>query len=143
MGRMSTGFEQVEVDFLLLADRAEVLNGKLYMMGGAWDRRHIRDIRTPMPLTIVMGVLVPWNLTNEPHRLQIRIEDEDGNPVPPEVEATVNVGRPASATQGQSFRATAVINNRWTRPRYGVYRVAASVRGHAEKRVAFYAVETE
>jgi hypothetical protein len=138
---MSTPLEQVDVDFLLLADRAEVLNGKLYMMGGAWDRRHIRDIGAPLPLTIVVGVLVPWNLTNEPHRLHIRIEDEDGSPVPPEVEATVNVGRPVNATQGQSFRATAVINNRWTVPRYGVYRVVASVAGHSEKRVAFYAVE--
>ena len=133
--------DQVDVDFLLLADRAEVLNGKLYMMGGAWDRRHIRDIAAPVPLSIVVGVLVPWNLTNEPHRLRLRIEDEDGNPVPPEVEATVNVGRPANSMQGQSFRATAVINNRWTLPHHGTYRVVASVAGHSEKRVAFYAVE--
>ena len=139
---MSTAFELVDIDFLLLADRAEVLNGKLYMMGGAWDRRQIRDIAAPVPLTIVTSVLVPWNLTNEPHRLRIRIEDEDGSPVPPEVEATVNVGRPVNATQGQSFRATAVINNRWTLPRYGTYRVVASVAGHSEKRVAFYAVES-
>ena len=139
---MSSGLDQVEVDFLLLADRAEVLNGKLYMMGGAWDRRHMKDIGAPVSLTIVVGVLVPWNLTNEPHRLRIRIEDEDGSPVPPEVEATVNVGRPVSATQGQSFRATAVINNRWSLPRFGTYRVAASMLGQSEKRVAFYAVET-
>ncbi len=138
---MSMPFEQVEVDFLLLADRAEVLNGKLYMMGGAWDRRHIRDISAPVPLTIVASVLVPWNLTNEPHRLRIRIEDEDGSPVPPEVDATVNVGRPVNATQGQSFRATAVINNRWTLPHFGTYRIVASVEGHAERRVAFYVVE--
>ena len=138
---MSTPFEQVEIDFLLLADRAEVLNGKLYMMGGAWDRRQIRDIDAPVSLTIVASVLVPWNLTNEPHRLRIRIEDEDGSPVPPEVEATVNVGRPVNATQGQSFRATAVINNRWNLPRYGTYRVVASVAGHGERRVSFYAVE--
>ena len=138
---MTPGIDQVEVDFLLLADRAEVLNGKLYMMGGAWDRRHIRDIEAPVPLTIVVGVLVPWNLTNEPHRLGIRIEDEDGNPVLPEVEATVNVGRPVTATQGQAFRATAVINNRWTLPRHGVYSVVASVAGQSDRRVAFYAVE--
>ena len=139
---MSNLFEQVEIDFLLLADRAEVLNGKLYMMGGAWDRRHIRDIGSPVSLTIVIGVLVPWNLTNEPHRLRIRVEDEDGSPLPPEVEATVNVGRPVNATQGQSFRATAVINNRWGLPRFGTYRVVASVVGQSEKRVAFYALET-
>ena len=139
---MTSGLEQVEIDFLLLADRAEVLNGKLYMMGGAWDRRHIRDIGSPVSLTIVIGVLVPWNLTNEPHRLRIRVEDEDGSPLPPEVEATVNVGRPVNATQGQSFRATAVINNRWALPRFGTYRVVASVVGQSEKRVAFYALET-
>ena len=138
---MSTPFEQVEVDFLLLADRAEVLNGKLYMMGGAWDRRNIRDIGAPVALTIVVGVLVPWNLTNEQHRLRIRIEDDDGTPLPPEVEALVNVGRPANATQGQSFRATAVINNRWSLPRLGTYRVVASIAGQSEKRVAFYAVD--
>ena len=63
---MASGLEQVEIDFLLLADRAEVLNGKLYLMGGAWDRRQIRDIDSPVSLTIVVGVLVPWNLTNEP-----------------------------------------------------------------------------
>ena len=138
---MTSGLERVEVDFLLLADRAEVLNGKLYMMGGAWDRRHIRDIGAPVPLTIVVGVLVPWNLTNEPHRLRITIEDEDGNTLPPEVEATVNVGRPVNATQGQSFRATVVINNRWSLPRFGTYRLVASMAGQSERRVAFYAVE--
>ena len=111
------------------------------MMGGAWDRRHIRDITAPVPLTIVVGVLVPWNLTNEPHRLEIRLEDEDGSPVLPQVEATVNVGRPVNATQGQSFRATAVVNNRWALPRFGIYRVVASMGGYTEKRVAFYAVE--
>ena len=138
---MSSGFEHVEVDFLLLADRAEVLNGKLYMMGGAWDRRQVRDISSPLSITIVVGVLVPWNLTNEPHRLRIRIEDEDGTLVPPDVEATINVGRPVNATQGQSFRATAVINNRWALPRHGTYRVVAAMAGQDQKRVTFYAVE--
>ena len=139
---MSSGFDQVEIDFLLLADRAEVLNGKLYMMGGAWDRRHIRDITAPVPITIVVSVLVPWNLTNEPHRLQLGIEDDDGGAVAPEVEATVNVGRPVKATQGQSFRATAVINNSWTLPGFGTYRVVASVAGRVERRVTFYAIES-
>ena len=139
---MLPGLERVEIDFLLLADRAEVLNGKLYMMGGAWDRRQVSNIESPVSLTIVIGVLVPWNLTNEQHRLNIRVEDEDGAVLQPDVEVTVNVGRPANATQGQSFRTTAVINNRWQLPRYGTYRVAASVAGHSEKRVAFYAVKT-
>ena len=133
----------MEIDFLLLADRAEVLNGKLYMMGGAWDRRRIRDITAPVPLTIVVSVLVPWNLTNEPHQLRLRIEDDDGAAVAPEVDATINVGRPVKATQGQSFRATAVINNRWTLPGFGTYRLVASVAGQTERRVTFYATDSD
>jgi len=28
----------MQLDFLILADRAEAVNGKLYLLGGAWDR---------------------------------------------------------------------------------------------------------
>ena len=27
-----------EIEWLILADEAELVNGKLYMMGGGWDR---------------------------------------------------------------------------------------------------------
>ena len=47
---MSTGIEHVEIDFMLLADKAEVLGGKLYMMGGAWDRLTINDITPRWPV---------------------------------------------------------------------------------------------
>ena len=138
---MSTGIEHVEIDFMLLADKAEVLGGKLYMMGGAWDRLTINDINAPVALSIVIGVLVPWNLTNESHQLQIRIEDEDGSPhtaqrpIPPSMS-----GVPSRSTKGQRFRAIAVLSNQWKLPKPGAYSVTASVAGQHEKRVTFYAV---
>ena len=138
---MSTVVERVEVDFMFLADRAEVLNGKLYVMGGAWDRYRLKNINSPVDISIVIGVLVPWNLTNEPHQLQIRIEDEDGNSLAPGADCNINVGRPVSSTKGQVFRATAVLSNRWTLPKLGAYSVVASIAGREEKRVTFYAVE--
>ena len=138
---MSTLPEQVEVDFLLLADRAEVLNGKLYMMGGAWDRQYINNIEVPVSLSIVIGVLVPWKLTNEPHQIEIRIEDEDGNTIQPVPTVTLNVGRPTQSTKGQTFRAMAVVGGGWTLPRLGAYCVVASIASREAKRVTFYAVE--
>ena len=137
---MSTSLEHVEVDFMFLADRAEVLNGKLYVMGGAWDRYRTNDINTPMDISIVIGVLVPWNLTNKPHQLQIKIEDDDGNPISPSAECNINVGRPVTSTQGQIFRATAVLSSRLTLPKLGAYSVVASIKGQHKKRVIFYAV---
>ena len=138
---MSTVPEQVELDFLQLADHAEVLNGKLYMMGGAWDRLHISDINTPVALSIVIGVLVPWSLTNEPHQLQIRIEDEDGSQIHPDGQATLNMGRPVTATKGQCFRAMTVLGLQLALPKFGAFRVIASVAGQSEKQATFYAVD--
>ena len=136
---MSMLIERVEIDFMLLADRAEVLNGKLYMMGGAWDRRYISNIEAPVGISIAIGVLVPWNLTNEPHQIEIRIEDEDGNVLSPRPQITLNVGRPTQATKGQTFRAMAVVGARWTLPKLGTYCVVASIAGEDSKRVNFYA----
>ena len=110
------GIEDVEIDFLILADQAEVLNGKLYMMGGAWDRRMIRDIKVPVGISMVIGVLVPWTLTNQQHSLQIKLVDGDGNTIGQQAAASIAVGRPIGATAGQSFRAMAVINGSWTLP---------------------------
>ena len=136
-----TGTQDVQIDFLMLADRAEILNGKLYMMGGAWDRRYIRNIETPIEAHIVVGVLVPWNLTNQPHELRIRLDDEDGNIVGSEANATVNVGRPVQAARGQTFRAIAALTAHWTLPKYGPYSVIAEITGQDQRRVVFYAVD--
>ena len=143
--------EQVTLDFLLLADKVEVLNGKLYMMGGAWDRRYISNIAAPIDVSMALGVLVPWNLTNEPHSLRIRLEDDDGNVVPPEVAGgnlapqevtvTVNVGRPTTSTRGQQFRAMVALNARWILPKFGTYRIVVLLEGRDKKSTTFYAVE--
>ncbi len=138
---MSTLPEQVEVDFLQLADRAEVLDGKLYMMGGAWDRLHISDIEAPVAFSIAIGILVPWGLTNEPHHLRVRLEDEDGNPIHPDAESTLTMGRPPTATKGQCFRAMAVLNLQLVLPRFGAYRIVASVAGQSEGQATFYALD--
>lgn len=152
---MSSGIEveQVEVDFLLLADKVEVLNGKLYMMGGAWDRRYISNIAAPIDVSMALGVLVPWNLTNEPHSLRIRLEDEDGNVVPPEVAVgnvapqevtvSVNVGRPTNSTRGQQFRAMVALTARWMLPKFGTYRIVVLLEGRDKKSTTFYAVERQ
>ena len=135
-----SSFEQVEVDFLLLADKSEILNGKLYMMGGGWDRRYISDLSAPVAITMVLGVLVPWNLTNEKHSILIGLEDEDGNSLPPSVSAEITVGRPPEATRGQTFRAMASLSGQWTLPHLGTYSIVVLLEGEEIKRTLFYAV---
>jgi Family of unknown function (DUF6941) len=65
------------VDFLILADRAEVLNGKLYMMGGGWDRLNVGDFGKQQTIGIAVGLQIPWHATNQQHQLNVRIESID------------------------------------------------------------------
>ncbi|NJD65768.1 MAG: hypothetical protein FIB00_11080 [Chloroflexi bacterium] len=48
------------IEFLVLADRAEVSGGKLYMMGGCWDRVQLPALepRAMFPAGVAMRVLV-------------------------------------------------------------------------------------
>lgn len=130
-----------EIDFVILADRAEAINGKLYVMGGGWDRLDVPDLSQPVTFGFAVGVLIPWNATNENHPLQIILEHEDGEKVGREFNVTVNVGRPPTAIPGQSFRAIIAVNGRWTLPRSGTYRVVAALPSGEPKRTVFHAIQ--
>ena len=135
---MSSMPDEIEIDFLILADKAEVVNGKLYMMGGAWDRRRVNDFSQPILMSMVVGILVPWNLTNEAHHIQIALENEDGSTIQPSVQANFTVGRPTNARRGQSFRAMVAIDGMRTLPGPGTYRFVATI-GDTTKTTTFFA----
>jgi hypothetical protein len=100
----------------------------------------------PHPINVWAGVLitVPWNAHNQAHRLSVRLEDEDGKPVPfaqplpgaqvPEdfdgsVTAQFNAGRSPIMQQGdESMMPLAVALNILV-PKLGAYRVVLDVNG--------------
>jgi hypothetical protein len=126
------------VDYLLLADRAEALNGKLYMMGGGWDRLGVGDFNQPVVLCIALGMVVPWNATNKHHTLALQIEDADGSRVA-QVNAQFVTGRPPQIEEGASQRLPMVINIGCILPGPGVYAVVAEMNDQESKRITFTA----
>ncbi|MFN8633634.1 MAG: hypothetical protein U0893_07255 [Chloroflexota bacterium] len=132
-----------EIDFVILADRAEAVNGRLYMMGGGFDRLHVATFEAPVEFSVALGVLVPWIAANEHHRLLVGIEHEDGRPVDKAIEIGLNVGRPPTAIPGQSFRATIAIQAAIKLPGPGGYCVSARVGDHSPRRTVFYATPVE
>ena len=66
---------------MLLADAAQAVGGKLYVLGGGWS------VIGPGPATmaIAMKIDVPWDQTNLRHHWILDLVDEDGQPaaVPP------------------------------------------------------------
>jgi hypothetical protein len=92
---------------MLLADYAQVAEGKLNIVGGGWT------ITGPGPCTggVAVQIRVPWDQTNRRHRWELALLDADGKPVllqsDPETEGQslqigneFEVGRPAGVLPG-------------------------------------------
>ncbi|SRR6266545_6351832 len=121
-----------DIEYLLLANHAEAVNGLLYVLGAGWTDqwRGVIPEDTPPPVThfgIAASVLVPWTETNRPHHLSIRIEGEDGAPELGRLEADLEVGRPPGSRPGTDQRAVMAVNVNLQFPRAGGYRIVAEL----------------
>jgi len=131
--------ERIEVDYLLLADRAEMVNGKLYAMGAAWDRVGVADFTKPIPLSIATAVLVPWSATNRQHQLILTIRDADGVAADFRVEWNFAAGRPAFLNGETQRMMLAIPDASVVLPHPGNFVLAAAVDGEELKAVRFSA----
>jgi len=100
---------------LLLADYAQVADGKLNLIGAGWSITGPQ----PSPFALAVLILVPWDRTNERHGFQIELLDADGHPVivpTPEGEAALvvagefEVGRPPGLRRGTPLDVPLAIN---------------------------------
>lgn len=100
---------------LLLADFAQVADGKLNIIGAGWS------ILGPMPVptAIAAKLEIPWDQTNIKHNVVLELNDEDGHPVtfpgptgpqPVRVEVGVEVGRPPGVRPGTPIDAPIAVN---------------------------------
>ena len=62
---------------MLLADFAQVADGKLTVVGGGWSLTGPE----PTPFGIAILVHVPWDQANRRHTLRLELVDADGEPV--------------------------------------------------------------
>ena len=61
---------------MLLADSAQVADGKLYILGGGWSVTG----PDPTPSAVAMKVGVDWHEFNTEHHWELFLEDADGQP---------------------------------------------------------------
>jgi hypothetical protein len=94
----------MDTGFILLSDKSESLNGKLYALGGGWNTLRFPTLPHNHPFCIGLGVDVAWNETDEPHRLELRIEDPDGNNLADPFSFDFETGRPEGSIPGLDQR---------------------------------------
>jgi len=101
---------------MMLADYAQVSDGKLFINGGAWT------FVNPGPLNSGLAVVfhVPWDRTNRKTSFTLRLVDSDGKPViqtgpmgeqPIQMSGQFEVGRPAGVVAGSEINVPVAINS--------------------------------
>lgn len=130
----------IEIEWLVLADFAQVADNKLYLMGGGWDKL---TINTQFPAqhlcSLAVSFRVPWDATNQRHNAQIEILSEDGASIA-SINGQFEVGRPPGTPVGQSQRSQLAVNIPLTFEKPGTYVVIGRVEGQELARVPFNVV---
>jgi hypothetical protein len=100
---------------MLLADSAQAVGGKLYVLGGGWSICG----PDPIPMAIAMKIEVPWDRTNMKHQGKLELLDADSEPVlaptpvgdkPVEIPLEFEVGRPPGLAPGTPIDLVLAIN---------------------------------
>lgn len=100
---------------MLLADSAQAINSKLYILGGGWS------IIDPdgAPIAIAIKIEVPWNEANIRHKLRLELVDQDGRQVtvptpmgdqPVTLRSEFETGRPPGIIPGVPLDVALAIN---------------------------------
>ena len=114
------------IDFVLLADRAEAINGKLYVMGGGWDRLWLTEFPKAFVASIAIGVIVPWSATHTDHRLCVLVVTADETEIA-NAQVTFAAGASPQMKRGESQRILVAFTMSPTFPGPGTYKVKALI----------------
>jgi len=125
------------IEFIVLADRAEVLGGKLYLMGGGFDRVAVTQLPGAAKFDVAVSVLVDYHETNVQHLFEISCLDPDGGQVFEPMRGALEMGRPPGMSVGGAQRAMLVLQGPFTFPAAGEYSWAAKVDDGPTTRVGF------
>lgn len=129
-----------------LADHAEAVNGKLYVVGGCWDNVNVSALPATHPhLSVCTALQVSWEETNRKHAFAIELVDADGRRVLPQtLGGEFEAGRPAGSRPGDWTTLVMVLNvNMLPLEQVGTYEFVLSVDGEPLGRAGFKVRQAE
>lgn len=129
---------------LLLCDHAEAINGKLYIMGAAWNMLQAPDQAITVALAIV--VKVGWDEADQSHELIAELLDADGerivvNGEPVAPSGRFELGRPAGVKPGSTLNMPLAFNLTGLVLGVGQYEWRLTIDGETVARAPFAVVE--
>lgn len=119
--------ETVAVEWLILADAAQVISNKLYLLGGGWDVLTVqRQMPIDHPFAIAISFRVPWTQTNQRHVMEFEVATEDGQVVL-KGGGDFEVGRPPGLHPGQEQRFQLALSAMAKIEKAGVYTITCRI----------------
>ena len=109
----------MQLGFLILTDHSEVLNGKVYAMGGGWNMLHFPELPVEHGFGIAFGLDVPWEENNQRHTLRLEIEDPDGARLGDEFSFEFETGRPPGSCRARTSGSCSRSRRGWSSPPQG------------------------
>jgi hypothetical protein len=131
--------KQVETEWIMLADRVEVINNKLYVMGGGWETLTVNAVPAQHAVAVAVAFSVPWSETNQQHDIQIEILDQESKSLV-KVDGQIEVGHPSGVPFGQGQHIQMGVNLGLTIEKLGPHSIATRIEGQESKRITFNVV---
>lgn len=130
----------MNVEWLILADGAQTVGNKLYLLGGGWD---VLTVNSTLPvvqhLAVAASFLVPWSETNMKHNFEIEIQHEDGASMM-KMGGQFEVGRPPGIPVGSQQRSQIAVDIGLGIEKMGVYVIIARIEAKEDARTTFRVV---
>ena len=101
------GIDGIDIEFMLVADAAQSIASKVYVLGGGWTELLLEDFPSspPIPFSVVVGITIPWNMTNQRFTFALELVDADGSLVETVAEPhEFEHGRPPGMRPGATQR---------------------------------------
>src|ERR1700723_1190125 len=83
----------MKIDYAVLADAAQAVGGKIFILGGGWNVFRAANYPAPVQLAVAAGVGFASDEIGVRYPLKITIADETGIPVVPELNGQIDTGQ--------------------------------------------------
>lgn len=130
----------MEAEYLILADGAQVVSDKLYMLGGGWSLVNAQQFPLILPMAVCIGIRVSWTETNRRHQFKLEVKNEDGGSMLFSAEGEFDQGRPAGIPAGIDQYVHLALSFPAKFEQAGQYIARLLLNGHDAKRVPFMVI---
>ena len=130
----------MKIEYALLADAAQAVGGKIFVLGGGWNLFRAANYPAPVHLAVAIGLGFTSDEVGVKYPLNVVIADEAGVPIVPEMKGQVETGQLApDIPKGTSVKIPVAINVNMSLPHPGTYGIVVTA-GSSSTQLSFEAI---